>query len=147
MTGFRLGYAVGNSRVIKALLKVKSNVDSGQFIPIQYSAMEALRLSREYVDDIRKVYMERRVQAERVLEEYNIEFFKTKGTFFIWCKTPSGYTTEKFCEELLNVYGIVVTPGISFGSFGENYFRIALTRSKDEIVEALTKIKKCKNRF
>jgi LL-diaminopimelate aminotransferase len=73
MTGFRLGYAVGSSKVIKALLKVKSNVDSGQFIPIQYSAMEALRLSREYVDDIRKVYMERRIQAEKVLEEYNIE--------------------------------------------------------------------------
>jgi LL-diaminopimelate aminotransferase len=142
MTGFRIGYAVGSSYIIKALLKVKSNVDSSQFIPIQYAAMEALKLSREYVDSVREVYMERKSETEKVLKEHNISYFKGEGTFYIWCKTPLGYTTEQFCEELLYSFGIVVTPGKAFGSSGSDYFRIALTKDKQEIVSALSKLKK-----
>lgn len=141
MTGFRVGYAVGNSSIVKALLKIKSNVDSGQFIPLQYSAIEALKLSRNYVDDVRKVYLERKIETEKVLLDHNIEFYKGEGTFYIWCKTPSGYTTEKFCEELLNTFGIIVTPGTAFGGSGGGYFRIALTKDKEEIVNALSNIK------
>jgi LL-diaminopimelate aminotransferase len=141
MTGFRVGYAVGNSSIIKALLKIKSNVDSGQFIPLQYSAIEALKLSRNYVDNIRKVYIERKIETEKVLLDHNIQFYKGEGTFYIWCKTPFGYTTEQFCEELLNTFGIIVTPGTAFGSSGIGYFRIALTRDKEEIVSALSNIK------
>lgn len=142
MTGFRIGYAVGNKNVIKALLKIKSNVDSGQFIPIQYSALEALKLSRSYVDLNREIYLNRKFETERVLQEHNIQFYKGEGTFYIWCKTPSNYTTEQFCEELLNNYGIVVTPGIAFGSSGSGNFRIALTMDMKDIVCALSKIKK-----
>jgi LL-diaminopimelate aminotransferase len=141
MTGFRIGYAVGNSKIINALLKVKSNVDSGQFIPIQYAAIEALKLSRDYVNSIREIYTERRIETEKLLKYHNIDFFKGEGTFYIWCKTPKGYTTEKFCEELLNVYGIVVTPGAAFGNEGSNYFRIALTKNKDQISKALLNVK------
>ncbi|MCM8710561.1 aminotransferase class I/II-fold pyridoxal phosphate-dependent enzyme [Clostridium sp. SYSU_GA19001] len=141
MTGFRIGYAVGNSQIIKALLKVKSNVDSGQFIPIQYAAIQALKLTRNYVDNIRKIFDERRQNAEQVLTEHNIDFFKSVGTFYIWCKTPAGYTTETFCEELLNNYGIIVTPGIAFGDLGKDYFRIALTKDKQEIVQAFSNLK------
>jgi LL-diaminopimelate aminotransferase len=141
MTGFRIGYVVGNRQIVKALLKVKSNVDSGQFIPVQYAAIEALKLSREYVNGVRKVYEDRKVNTEKLLKEHNIEFFIGNGTFYIWCKTPAGYTTEQFCEELLNTYGIVVTPGIAFGAAGADYFRIALTKDTSEIVSAISKIK------
>jgi LL-diaminopimelate aminotransferase len=141
MTGFRVGYAVGNRSIIKALLKIKSNVDSGQFIPLQYSAIEALKLSRSYVDHIRNVYSERKIETEKVLVDHNIQFYKGEGTFYIWCKTPFGYTTEQFCEELLKTFGIIVTPGTAFGNSGVDYFRIALTRDKEEIVNALSKIK------
>lgn len=141
MTGFRIGYAVGSARVIKSLLKVKSNVDSGQFIPVQYSAIEALKLSRKYVDGVREIYISRKKAAEKVLEEHNVSFFKSEGTFYIWCRTPGGYNTAQFCEELLNDYGIVVTPGIAFGCQGINYFRIALTKDKEEIVRALSNLK------
>lgn len=140
MTGFRIGYAVGNSHIIKALLKVKSNVDSGQFIPIQYAAIEALKLSRDYVNKVRKTYDDRKRAAKNILKEHNLNFFDGKGTFYIWCKTPNKFTTEQFCEELLNKYDIVVTPGGAFGSVGKEYFRISLTQDIDEIINALSKL-------
>jgi LL-diaminopimelate aminotransferase len=141
MTGFRIGYVVGNRQIVKALLKVKSNVDSGQFIPVQYAAIEALKLSRDYVNGVRQIYNDRRTNTEMILREHNIEFFEGAGTFYIWCKTPEGYNTEQFCEELLNVYGIVVTPGVAFGPAGADHFRIALTKDTNEIVNAIGKIK------
>lgn len=141
MTGFRIGYAVGNRDIIKALLKIKSNVDSGQFIPIQYAAIEALKLSRKYVDDIRKVYLERKVLTEKLLSKHNIDFYKSEGTFYVWCKVPKNYTTESFCEELLNDFGIVVTPGTAFGECGKGYFRIALTKDKYEIDKIMSNLK------
>lgn len=140
MTGFRIGYAVGSSNIIKALSKVKTNVDSGQFMPIQYAALEAIKLNRTYINDIRKVYIERKNEVEKVLKDHNIKFNSGKGTFYIWCETPNGYSTEQFCEKLLKQYGIIVTPGIVFGEEGSRYFRIALTQEKDKMVSALNKI-------
>jgi len=143
MTGYRVGYAVGNAKVINALLKVKSNCDSGQFIPVQKAAVAALNLERDYVQDIRKIYDERREVAKSVLLQKNIDFFDAEGTFYLWCKTPKNYTTNEFCEELLINHGIVVTPGNVFGKLGCDYFRIALTKDKLIIEEALKSLKKC----
>jgi len=142
MTGFRIGYAVGNSKVISALLKVKSNVDSGQFLPIQYAACEALNLKRDFVVSIRKIYDERRVATEKKLIECGISFYKAKGTFYIWCKVPKNYTVDEYCMELLNKYGIIVTPGYNFGSMYDGYFRIALTKDAKIISNAFDAIKK-----
>jgi LL-diaminopimelate aminotransferase len=143
MTGYRVGYAVGNAKVINALLKIKSNCDSGQFIPVQKAAIAALNLERDYVHNIRKIYDERREVAKSVLIQKNISFFDTEGTFYLWCRTPKNYTTNEFCEELLINHGIVVTPGNVFGKLGYDYFRIALTKDKLIIEEALKSIKKC----
>lgn len=140
MTGFRIGYAVGDKNVIRALLKVKSNMDSGQFMPIQQAAVEALDIGREYIEDNRRIYNERRVCLENILDEKHIDYFKGKGTFYVWCKIPKGYTTDEFCEELLLKYGIVVTPGYVFGKLGYGYFRVALTKSCEVIQEAFSKI-------
>jgi LL-diaminopimelate aminotransferase len=142
MTGFRIGYAVGNSDVINALLKVKSNVDSGQFLPIQYAACEALNLNRDFVMRVRKVYDERRIAAEKKLIECGINFFKPKGTFYIWCRVPKNFTTDEYCMSLLSKHGIIVTPGYNFGSMYNEHFRIALTKDTKIITSALEKIKK-----
>ncbi|MBU3153861.1 aminotransferase class I/II-fold pyridoxal phosphate-dependent enzyme [Clostridium estertheticum] len=143
MTGYRIGYAVGNAKVINALLKIKSNCDSGQFIPVQKAAAAALNLERDYVHNIRKVYDERREVAKSVLLEKNIKFFDAEATFYLWCRTPKNYTTNEFCEELLINHGIVITPGNVFGKIGYDYFRIALTKDKLIIEEALKSLKKC----
>lgn len=143
MTGYRIGYAVGNAKVINALLKVKSNCDSGQFIPLQKAAVAALNLERDYVLNIRKIYDERRQAAKSVLLQKNIDFFDAEGTFYLWCKTPKNYTTNEYCEELLINHGIVVTPGNAFGRLGYDYFRIALTKDRLIIEEALNSLKKC----
>ncbi|ERI92847.1 putative LL-diaminopimelate aminotransferase [Clostridiales bacterium oral taxon 876 str. F0540] len=140
MTGFRIGYVVGNQKIISSLLKVKSNVDSGQFIPIQYAAIAALKLSRSYVNSIRNVYQERKTITKQLLKVHNIQYFDSKGTFYLWCKTPTKFTTENFCEELLNESGLVVTPGKAFGNEGVNNFRISLTKDKNEIIKAFNKI-------
>jgi len=142
MTGYRIGYAVGNAKVINALLKIKSNCDSGQFIPVQNAAIAALNLERDYVQNIRKIYDERRVACKSILQQKNIDFFDSEATFYLWCKTPKNYTTSEFCEELLINHGIVVTPGSVFGKLGYDYFRISLTKDILIIEEALKSIKK-----
>jgi LL-diaminopimelate aminotransferase len=143
MTGYRIGYAVGNAKVINDLLKIKSNCDSGQFIPLQNAAIAALNLERTHIQNIRKIYDERRDVAKSILLQKNINFFDTEATFYLWCKTPKNYTTNEFCEELLTHNGIVVTPGNVFGRLGYDYFRIALTKDVLIIKEALKSLKKC----
>lgn len=142
MTGFRIGYAVGASEVINALSKIKSNLDSGQFIPIQKAACASLSLDKEYKNSIKKTYSSRRREVEKILEEKNIEFFSTNATFYIWCKTPKNYTTYEFCSELINKYGIVVTPGSVFGDLGYDYFRISLTNDLETTINALLMLDK-----
>ena len=141
MTGFRLGYAVGNKAVINAISKIKSNLDSGQFLPIQKAGIEALKLDRDYVNSIRKIYYSRKIVAENILKQKNIKFFSGDGTFYLWCRVPKEFTTDEFCEQLINNYGIVVTPGYCFGKSGEGYFRIALTRNEEVINNCLSVLK------
>ncbi|KOA20515.1 LL-diaminopimelate aminotransferase [Clostridium homopropionicum DSM 5847] len=141
MTGFRVGFAVGDREIIKSLLKVKSNVDSSQFKPIQQAAINALKINREYIKSIRRIYDERRRITEEILKEKNIQFYNHSRSFYLWCKIPKGYTTEEFCLELLLNFGIIVTPGNAFGDSGEGYFRISLTKDKDHIIKFLKAIK------
>lgn len=141
MTGFRIGYAIGNREIINRLLRVKSNVDSGQFVPIQLSAQQALSIDREYISNMRNIYHERRVTIENLLKLHNIEFYSGKGTFYVWCKVPSNYTTDEFCEEVLENNGIIFTPGYVFGTTGYGYFRISLTKDCDTIIKAFNNVK------
>lgn len=139
MTGFRLAYVVGDRDAIKRILKIKSNVDSGQFIPIQLSGIKALSV----LDEVKKsliTYKERRESLENIMLAKKIEFFKGKGSFYMWCKVPENYSTDEFCKELLYKSGIVVTPGYVFGYQGYGYFRVALTKEKDVIEKAFLRI-------
>lgn len=137
MTGFRIGYAVGNKEVIANLLKVKSSLDSGQFIPIQRAARKALSLSSDYGKKVREEYDRRKATAYTLLNKHGIEFYVAPGTFYVWCKIPNGYTGFEFYDELINKYGIIVTPGYVFGSNTYEFFRISLTKSLGEIEKGL----------
>lgn len=144
MTGFRIGYAVGNAKILNELLKIKSTMDSGQYIPIQIAAKKALSLEKTYIKSIRKIYEERRNVAYDILKKYDIEYFDGEGTFYIWCKTPKKYTTHEFCKELIYKCNLIVTPGYAFGNLGYDYFRIALTADKEIIKKGLENLKQMK---
>ncbi|AAK79681.1 LL-diaminopimelate aminotransferase [Clostridium acetobutylicum] len=139
MTGFRVGYVVGNKGVIKALLKVKSNIDSGQFMPVQYAAAEAINLDRNEIKKSREIYDKRRSTAKKILSKKGIKYFDASAAFYIWCSVPKGYSTDEFCDKLLSEYGVVVTPGYCFGNLGYGFFRIALTTKIENIETALSK--------
>lgn len=142
MTGWRIGFAVGNKEIISALGKVKSNLDSGVFEVVQEAGIEALTCDQSIVADIRKVYQERRDVLVAGLKSLGIEFEIPKATFYVWLRTPKGFTSADYTAHLLNKAGIVTTPGNGFGEDGEGYVRIALTVKKERMLEAIERMKK-----
>jgi len=140
MTGWRIGMVVGNDKVVQALGRVKSNIDSGVFLPIQKAAVMALNYPLSVVDDLRAKYAERRKAAEEVLESAGYDVCKGTGTFYVWVKTPKGMKSFDFVGEVINKTGVVVGPGAGWGDTGEGYFRICLTRDADELKVLIKKI-------
>ncbi|MDD4249071.1 MAG: aminotransferase class I/II-fold pyridoxal phosphate-dependent enzyme, partial [Methanosarcina sp.] len=142
MTGWRLGFAVGNKALIKGLGKVKSNVDSGVFDAIQIAGIAALSSSQTCVNDANLVYEERRNALIEGLKAMGLEVKPPKATFYIWTPVPKGFTSISFAKLLLEEAGIVATPGVGFGDAGEGYIRFALTKPVDRIKEAVERMKK-----
>lgn len=142
MTGWRIGFAVGNKEIISALGKVKSNLDSGVFEVVQEAGIEAMTCDQSIVADIRKVYQERRDVLVAGLKSLGIEFEIPKATFYVWLRTPKGFTSADYTAHLLNKAGLVTTPGNGFGDDGEGYVRIALTVKKERMLEAIERMKK-----
>ncbi len=133
MTGWRIGMAVGNEEIIGALGRVKSNIDSGVFLPIQKVAVKALNKPIEAVDPLRAKYVERRKAVEEVLEEAGYDVYHGRGTFYVWVRTPQGMKSFDFVGEVINQTGIVLGPGSGWGKSGEGFFRICLTLEADEL--------------
>ena len=144
MTGWRIGMAVGNEKLIAGLGKVKTNVDSGQFQAIQEAGITALNLPEQEVQSIRDLYRERRKVMVEALERAGLEVYPSDATFYLWVKVPKGYSSAQFVERLLEECAIVCTPGNGFGEHGEGYFRISLTVSTERLLEASERIKKLK---
>lgn len=140
MTGWRIGFAVGNVEVIDGLKQVKTNIDSGAFQAIQIAGMEALKGDQSHVEKMRKIYQERRDIMVEGLRKIGLEVEKPKATFYLWVKVPSGFTSTDFTSHLLTSAGIVCTPGIGFGKYGEGYLRFALTVSKERLTEAVKRL-------
>ena len=140
MTGFRIGYVAGNKDVIKAMLKIKANLDSGQFIPIQYAAISALRLGEEYRQEISDEYFARKEKLTNILNSKNVKYFDSQGGIYLWCQVPDGFSTDEFCCHILENYGIIVSPGYKFGNASYGYFRIALNGSIEMIDKAFSKL-------
>ncbi|MBI5575146.1 MAG: LL-diaminopimelate aminotransferase [Deltaproteobacteria bacterium] len=142
MTGWRIGFAVGNPELVGGLGKVKTNVDSGVFQAIQGAAVAALQSGDKATDAIRKTYQERRDVLIPGLRALGLDPVMPRATFYVWIPVPKGYTSATFCEHLLTKTGIVTTPGNGFGASGEGYVRMALTKEKGRIREALDRIRK-----
>lgn len=142
MTGWRVGFAVGNSEVIGALGKIKKNVDSGVFTAIQYAGIEALNHYSDSIENIRKIYQARRDILVDGLMDQGWEVMKPQATFYVWAKVPSSRPSSEFAAGLLEKASISVVPGVGFGSSGEGYIRFALTTEKARIEEAMERIKK-----
>lgn len=142
MTGWRLGFAVGNAQILDALGQVKSNIDSGVFNAVQWAGIAALDGDQECVSRMRTIYQERRDILIAGLRKVGLEPETPKATFYIWCPVPKGYTSKDFTSLLLREAGIVTTPGSGFGEPGEGYVRMALTVSRERIEEALERIRR-----
>jgi LL-diaminopimelate aminotransferase len=142
MTGWRIGFAVGNSEIISGLGRVKTNVDSGIFQAIQHAGMAALEGPQSCVEENIRVYTRRRDILVNGLREAGLSVNIPKATFYVWCRVPQGYTSTQFTAHLLGEMGIVSTPGNGFGEKGEGYVRFALTVPEERIEEAIERIKK-----
>ncbi len=142
MTGWRIGFAVGNASVIAALKSVKDNVDSGQFNAIQRTAADALNhFDHVSVRAMIDLYRERRDIVTAALTECAVTVEKPGASFYVWAKCPIGYTSMDFISMVLDEVGVVLIPGNGFGNCGEGYFRIALTVDADRMREAMARIK------
>jgi LL-diaminopimelate aminotransferase len=141
MTGWRIGFVCGNKDIIAGLAKVKDNFDSGVFTAIQKAAIIALEGPQDCVEEMRKIYRDRRDVLIDGLKKIGLEPFLPKATFYVWCRAPKNETSISFVEKLLSV-GVVCTPGIGMGKSGEGYVRFALTVTKERIKEAIERIKK-----
>ena len=140
MTGWRIGFAVGNPELIAGLRKVKTNIDSGTFQAVQEAGITALSSGPEVTEGIRKIYRERRDILAQALKQTGLEFELPAATFYLWARVPSGQDSSGYTTLLLEKAGVVVTPGSGFGPSGEGYIRFALTKDKTRIAEAARRI-------
>ena len=142
MTGWRVGFAVGNAQVLALLAKVKSNLDSGIFQAIQIAGIKALQEGEGALAQNIKIYQERRDLLVQGFRDLGWKVEAPKATFYVWIPVPPGYTSAELALKFLEELNIVVTPGNGFGPNGEGYFRISLTVAESRIMEALDRIKK-----
>ena len=142
MAGCRVGFVVGNSKVIKALTEIKANIDYGVFLPIQHAAEIALSNYKEWVVNNSMVYQKRRDILINGLNSLGWNIDKPKASMFLWAQLPQGHSSSQvFAEQLLEEAGILVIPGTAFGKSGEGYVRIALVQEEDLLLEAVNRIK------
>jgi LL-diaminopimelate aminotransferase len=141
MTGWRIGFAVGNKHVLQGLLKIKSNLDSGCFQAVQEAGIAALHLDDTVTDQLRTVYQERRDTLVPGLRQLGLEVELPRATFYVWVRVPKGYRSVAFSAHLLEHAGILTTPGNGFGKPGEGYIRMTLCTPKERLAEAVERMK------
>jgi LL-diaminopimelate aminotransferase len=141
MTGWRIGYAVGNKDAIAKLKKMKHNIDSGAFTAVQIAAVEALEKGDGFIRQMVEVYDRRRVIAFDFLDKMGWKYERTKGAFYVWIRIPDGYKSGELADLLLDKCGVVVAPGSGYGDYGEGYIRISLTVPDERLKEAFDRIK------
>jgi LL-diaminopimelate aminotransferase len=141
MTGWRIGWACGNAKVIEALGRVKTNIDSGIFNAIQYAGIEALEGPQDIIKEMCDIYQKRRDLVMDALGKLGLEAREPKATIYVWVKVPAGYSSASFATHVLDNVGVIVSPGNAYGPSGEGYIRICLSIQDDRLVEALDRIK------
>jgi LL-diaminopimelate aminotransferase len=142
MTGWRIGFAVGNPEIVSGLGRVKTNIDSGLFQAIQEAGIEALHHFDTPIPNIIRIYEGRRDVMVKGLREMGLEVDLPRATFYLWIRVPRGYTSAQFATLLIEQAGIVATPGNGFGEAGEGYIRMTLTVDESRLQEAIERLKK-----
>ncbi|MDZ8054327.1 MAG: pyridoxal phosphate-dependent aminotransferase [Aulosira sp. ZfuVER01] len=147
MTGWRIGFVVGNAIGIKGLTQVKSNVDSGVFKAIQACAIAAYSTNDEELQSVISVYQNRRDIIVKGLQSQGWPIQPPQATLYVWVPVPPGYTSADFVTLLLDKCGILVPPGNGYGAAGEGFFRIALTLPDERMHEAIQRLKDANIRY
>ena len=138
MTGMRISFAIGSERIIEEFKKVRSQIDYGTFLPVQYAAIAALTGPQDSVKEQCRLYEERCNTLCRGLSRIGWEVPDGQGTMFVWAPIPKNYTSsEKFAMDLMERAGVIVVPGTAFGDLGEGYVRMALVYPAEEIKKAI----------
>lgn len=145
MAGWRVGVLCGAKDRIDEVLRFKSNMDSGMFLPVQLAAAKALSLGKEWYEGVNAVYKKRRDKVLELLDLLNCKYSKEQAGMFIWAAIPSAYKNGfVLSDEVLNNAGVFITPGGIFGDAGEKYIRVSLCSTEEKIEEAIQRIKNCK---
>ena len=146
MPGWRIGMIASNPTFIQWILKVKSNIDSGQFRPMMKAAVEALKLGKEWYADVNATYAKRRLFAEEIMNTLGCHFDESQSGLFLWGRIPEHIeSSEVLADEILYKAHVFITPGFIFGSNGNRYIRISLCAKEDKMQEALNRIKQLIN--
>jgi LL-diaminopimelate aminotransferase len=142
MTGWRAGCMIGNASAVKALRTVKENIDNGSLRAIQFAAATALSMAEEIIPPINAIYQRRRDMVIDTLNRNGWSLDRPKATIYVWAPVPEQYngSSGQFATALLEKTGVVVTPGLGYGQWGEGYFRISLTYPDHVLEEALSRI-------
>ncbi len=141
MAGFRMGMLVGNPAIVDAVGRLKSNIDSGIFRPVQYAAIEALHLPASWLEQRNLIYKRRRDLLVEGCNALGMHTHTPKAGLYIWTGVPQGVTSHDFADWLFDTTGVFVTPGTNFGAAGEGYLRISMTAPDERIETALTRMK------
>lgn len=143
MPGWRVGMLATNEQFVQWILKIKSNIDSGMFRPLQLAAVQAYNNSEEWHEEANiNVYSRRRKLAEDIMKELGCEFDEKQVGMFLWGRIPDTYTNvEELTEKVLHKARVFITPGFIFGSNGSRYIRISLCAKEEKLLEALNRIK------
>lgn len=141
MAGWRVGMAASNPEFIKYILRIKSNMDSGMFRPVQEAAAKALSLEKEWYEEVNKVYKQRKKLVLEIMETLGCTWQEDQAGMFIWAKIPDQYPSSKeLSDKVLYEANVFITPGFIFGDRGEKYIRISLCTPEDKLQESLSRI-------
>lgn len=140
MAGWRVGMVVGDAKIIKTILEVKSNMDSGMFFGIQKGAAEALKLSGDWFLKQNEIYKKRQKAVREIFDALGCSYNKNYGGLFVWAKLPEGKNSTEFTDRLLYENDVFITPGNIFGSHGEGYIRASLCVSETLLKEVLNRL-------
>jgi LL-diaminopimelate aminotransferase len=142
MAGFRLGMMVGNALACEGLTRLKSNIDTGIFRPLQIAAIRATQLPERWIDERNAIYQRRRDTLLAALRAMGLRVETPEAGLYLWPQTPAGETSGEFALRLLDQAAVAITPGTNFGSLGEGYLRITLTAPDERIAEAAQRLRK-----
>ncbi|MBS1632987.1 MAG: aminotransferase class I/II-fold pyridoxal phosphate-dependent enzyme, partial [Bacteroidetes bacterium] len=145
MAGWRVGMLCGAKSFIDEILRFKSNMDSGMFLPLQLAAAKALSLGKEWHDEVNKIYNRRREKVFHLLKQLKCKFSKEQAGLFVWAKIPANYKSGfALSDDVLYQHKVFLTPGGIFGSAGDKYVRVSLCATEEKIEEAIGRIKNAK---